>query len=73
MTIDPKTSAILNLIAVLAGAIVASASQWTTLFGTGSSATIVEVASITVAIVGAINGSLHGVSSAKSGPFVTGA
>jgi hypothetical protein len=73
MTVDPKTSAILNLIAVLASAIVAAASEWTTLFGSGSASTIVEAASITVAIVGAINGSLHGVSSAKAGPFVTGA
>lgn len=72
MTIDPKVSAILNVIVAVLGVLGTLTAQLTTIFGSGTADTIVTVSSLTVTIISAINSALHGVSSAKPGPLTNG-
>jgi hypothetical protein len=67
MTVSPNISALINLLAGIGALIVASASQFTTLFGTGTSATIVGVGSLIVAVTTAINAVLHSTSAPNAG------
>lgn len=70
MQVDPKVSAILNIVVAVLGVLGTCAAQLTTLFGQGQAQTIITVASLTVTIIGAVNGGLHGISSPTAGPLV---
>ncbi len=69
MIISPAVSAFFNIVFVLAGVIAASAASLTTLFGSGTSASIVAIAGVIAAALGAINAYLHGVSAPELGPL----
>jgi hypothetical protein len=71
MTISPNVSAILNLLAALVALVVGAAAEWTTLFGAGTSATIVADASIIAALLTAINSVLHGTSAPTAGALAS--
>lgn len=70
MTIDPKTSAVINLLLAVLGAVSASTAEWTTIFGSGTAQQIVGIAGAAATVVGVFNAGLHGVSSSSSGPLV---
>jgi hypothetical protein len=67
--ISPTVSAVFNLLFLVAGGVAAAAASLTTLFGAGTSASIVAYAGIAVAALGAINSYLHGVSAPVAGPL----
>jgi hypothetical protein len=67
--IDAKTSMIVNCLVAVAGVVVGFTAPLTTIFGTGTAQTVVAAAGMAVAILGAINGVLHGYSSAGAGPL----
>ena len=69
MTIDPKVSAILNLIVAIAGFLAASAALLTPIFGDSATHTIVAVCGLLVGLWSAVNAALHGVSSPEKGPL----
>lgn len=72
MTIDPKVSMWLNIIAAVIGALAGAGAEWTTLFGQGAAQEIVTIAGLAVSVISAVNIGLHGVSSTTSGPLTTG-
>jgi hypothetical protein len=68
--ISPNTSALLNLLVAVLGALGSATAEWTTLFGQSSAQQIVAGIGITVTIISGVNAALHGVSSADAGPLV---
>ena len=67
MTISPNISALLNLLAALVAAVVGASAEWTTLFGSGPSATIIADATIVATVLTGINTFLHSVSAPTAG------
>ena len=59
MTISPNISALLNLLAALVAVVVGASAEWTTLFGSGPSATIIADATIVATVLTGINTFLH--------------
>ena len=70
MTVDPKTSAILNIVITIVAAIAALGADFTTVFGEGAAKEIVSIASMAGVILGAFNTALHSISAPKAGPLV---
>jgi hypothetical protein len=71
MQIDPKVSMWIMIATAVMGVVAASGAQLTELFGTGLAQKIVTVDGLTLAIVGAVAGVLHGYSSPRAGPLVS--
>jgi uncharacterized membrane protein len=69
VSLDPKYSMILNIAIAALGVIVASTAGLTTIFGQHETQIIVAAGGITLGVVGAINGMLHGYSPATAGPL----
>mgnify|MGYP003345537742 CR=1 FL=1 len=69
MTIDPKISMWLNIIAAVLSAVVGATAQLTTLFGQGKAQAIVSLCALVLTVIGAINGALHGLSGPQAGPI----
>lgn len=67
MTVSPNISALINLLAAIGALLVASGAQFTTIFGVSTSASIVGVGSLVVAITTAINAVLHSTSAPVAG------
>jgi hypothetical protein len=70
MQIDPKVSMWIMIAMAVMGVLAASGAQLTELFGTGVAQKIVTADGLTLAIVGAVAGVLHGYSSPVPGPLV---
>jgi uncharacterized membrane protein YeaQ/YmgE (transglycosylase-associated protein family) len=69
MQVDPKISMWLNIVVAVLGALMGASAQLTTIFGQGKAQAIISLCGLVVAVVGAVNSALHGVSSAQSGPL----
>lgn len=69
MQIDPKVSMWLNIVLGALGAVMGASAQLTTLFGQGKAQAIISICGLVLTVIGAINGALHGVSSAQPGPL----
>ena len=67
-TVDPRTSMIINIITAVLGVVAGSAAYFTQIFGQQTAQTIVMTAGFAVAIVTAINGGLHAISSTEPSP-----
>ena len=64
MTVSPNISALLNLIAGIAGVVVTYVGEFTTLFGSGPTAVIIGIATI---VAGTVNAVLHATSAPTAG------
>ena len=64
MTISPNISALLNVIAAVVGVLVNLSAEFTTVFGSGTTALIIGVATMIGAVVNAV---LHSVSAPTAG------
>lgn len=60
MNIDPKISAILNIVIAVLGVVAASTAYFTGVFGEQTGQAIVGTAGFALALLGAVNGTLHG-------------
>jgi len=72
MTIDPKISAILNLVLAVLGGLAGATAAWTSLLGQGQAEQVIGIIGLAVTVLAAINAGLHGLSSPKAGPLVSG-
>jgi hypothetical protein len=70
MTVNPRTSAIINVVLAVLGIIAGMTAQLTPVFGAGTTQLIVTTAGSVVTLYGIINGTLHGVSAPVAGPLV---
>lgn len=68
--IDPRTAMVINILLAVLGVIMSSTAALTTLFGTSTTQVVVTIAGLVVAVLGAINTTLHNYSSTTAGPGV---
>jgi hypothetical protein len=68
---SPTASMVINGIIAALGVIVASGAAFTTLFGSGEATIIVTSSGLALAVLGAVNGVLHGYSTAVPGPLAS--
>jgi FtsH-binding integral membrane protein len=71
MELDPKISMIINIVLAVLGVLAGAGAYWTSMFGAGRGQAIVGTIGLVLAIVAAINATLHGYSSAQAGPMVS--
>jgi hypothetical protein len=69
MSINPKTSLIINLAIAVLGVVAGSATYFTGIFGQGVATNIVSSAGFALALIGAVNTALHAFSSSTPGPL----
>lgn len=66
---NPSTSTYINIAIAVLGAVAAAGAYFTSMFGQQTAQMIVGTAGFVLAMLGAVNGAMHAVSTATPGPL----